>query len=275
MSGPADPAGAAPRGQRLAWYTAAALSAVLVLAAAGWQVRADVGARSGVATGGSAGRAVTALEVDGGGADVTVTPRGDREIGYRADLRWTFKPPSVEESWLGDTLKLSAHCPGEDLGVSGGTGCSVRLAVTVPAGIPLRVSGGSGRVTVSGLAGTVDADMGSGALVLADLRGPLRVRVGAGTLDASGLAVPQADVRAGSGAARLAFAAPPDRVAARLGAGRLELVLPSATRYRVTCRAGAGRCETDEALSDPAAGRTLDLDVDAGHASAVARTPAH
>ncbi|MFF2197917.1 hypothetical protein [Streptomyces sp. NPDC058157] len=273
MSGPADPAGAAPRAQRVAWYTAAALSAVLVLAAAGWQVRADAGARSGVATGGSAGRAVTALEVAGGEADVTVTPRGDRQVGYRAELRWTFKEPSVEESWLGDTLKLTAHCPGEDLGVTGGAGCSVRLAVTVPADIPVRVSGGSGRVTVSGLGGTVDADLGSGALVLADLRGPLRARVGSGTLDASGLAVPQADVRADSGAAKLAFAAPPDRVAGHVGAGRLEITLPTATGYRVTCRAGAGRCEAEDALRDPAAGRTLDLEAGAGRASAVSRTP--
>ncbi|RKT03012.1 hypothetical protein BX286_0932 [Streptomyces sp. 3211.6] len=271
MSGPNGPAAGAGSGPRLAWYTAAALSAVLVVAAAGWQVRADVGAQSATVTGGSAGRTVGALEVVGGESDVTITPRGDGAVGYRADMTWSWSKPAVEESWLGDTLKLTPRCPEGDFGITSGTGCSVRLAVTVPTGMPVRVSGGSGRVTVSGLAGTVDADMGSGALVLAALRGPLRARVGSGTLDASGLAVAQADVRADSGHAKLAFAAPPDRVAGHVGAGRLEITLPTATRYRVTCRAGAGRCETEDALRDPSAGRILDLDAEAGHASAVSR----
>ncbi|MCF3183526.1 hypothetical protein IPZ70_26810 [Streptomyces polychromogenes] len=262
------PAAPVPRGQRLAWYTAAALSAVLVVAAAGWQVRADIGARTSTVTGGSAGRAVTAVEVVGGEADVTVTPRGDQEVGYRAALTWTFEEPSVEESWLGDTLKLSPRCPGEQAGVAIGTGCSVRLAVTVPAGVPVRVSGSSGRVTVSGLAGAVDADMGSGNLVLADLRGPLRARVGSGTLRATGLTAPDADVRADAGHAEVTFAAPPDRVTGHVGAGRLEIGLPTATRYRVSCRAGAGRCETGDALRDPSATRVLDLEAGAGHASA-------
>ncbi|MEU8434819.1 hypothetical protein AB0F18_18245 [Streptomyces sp. NPDC029216] len=273
MNRPAAPqAGPARRRARLAWYTAAALSSVLVLAAAGWQVGTDVGARTRTVTGTSAGRTVNALEVDGGGANVTVTPRGDREVGYRADLTWSFREPEIEESWLGDTLRLTPRCPGDGIGVTGGAGCSVRLAVTVPTGIPVKVSGGSGRVTVSGLAGTVDADVGSGTLVLADLRGPVRARIGSGTLRATGLAAPQADVRADSGHARVGFAAPPDRVTGRVGAGRLEITLPTATRYRVTCRAGMGRCEAEDALRDPSATRTLDLAAEAGHASAGYRT---
>ncbi|MFD8144410.1 hypothetical protein [Streptomyces sp. NPDC059708] len=274
-AGPAGPAGgpvaAGPRGPRLAWYTAAALSAVLVVAAAGWQVRASAAGHTATVTGGSAGRTVSALEVVGGEANVTITPRGDGAVDYGARLTWSFRKPDVEESWLGDTLKLTPRCPGDELGVSGDAGCAVSLAVTVPTGIPVRVSGGSGRVTVSGLAGTVDADMGSGSLVLADLRGSLRARVGSGTLRATGLAGLQADVRADSGHAEVAFAAPPDRVTGRVGSGRLEITLPTATRYRVTCRAGAGRCEAEDALRDPAATRILDLEAEAGHASVASR----
>ncbi|MFH7598894.1 hypothetical protein WDV06_27935 [Streptomyces racemochromogenes] len=271
---PSAPAAPDLRVQRLAWYTAAALSAVLVVVAAGWQVRVNAGARAATVTGGSAGRTVSALEVVGGEADVTITPGGDGAVAYRAEMSWTFRKPDVEESWLGDTLKLVPRCPGDELGISDDVGCSVGLAVTVPSGIPVRVSGGSGRVTVSGLAGTVDADMGSGGLVLADLRGPVRARVGSGTLRATGLTGLQADVRADSGHAQVSFAAPPDRVTGHVGAGRLEVTLPTATRYRVSCRAGAGRCETEEALRDPAAARTLDLEAEAGHAGAVARTTA-
>ncbi|MFF4580479.1 hypothetical protein [Streptomyces sp. NPDC001389] len=270
MSGSAAPAGRAPR---LAWYTAAVLSAVLVVAAAGWQVGVNTGAQTSTVVRDSAGRSVTALEVDGGEADVTITPGGDRTVGYRADLTWSLRKPDIEESWLGDTLRLAPRCPGTEIGITGGIGCSVSLQVTVPAGIPVKVSGGSGRVTVSGLDGAVDADMGSGGLVLADLRGPLRARVGSGTLRATGLTAPQADVRADAGSADVAFAAPPDRVTGRVGAGRLEITLPTATRYRVTCRAGAGRCDTEDALRDPAATRTLDLEAGAGRAGAGFRAP--
>ncbi|MFJ3879070.1 hypothetical protein ACIPW5_16560 [Streptomyces sp. NPDC090077] len=264
MTGPA-PAGGGPR---LAWYTAAALSAALVVAAAAWQVGSGAGVRTGTAVGGSGGRPVTAVEVVAGSADVAVTPRGDGRVGYRADLTWSLEEPEVEESWLGDTLRLTPHCPGGSVTAAAGLGCSVRLAVTVPAGVPLKVSGGTGRISVSGMAATVDAETGPGTLVLADLRGPLRARVGDGTLRATGLTVPQADIRAGAGRAEARFAAPPEQVTARAGAGRLELVLPPDTRYRVGCRAGTGRCEVQDGLDDPSAGRSLDLAVDMGHATA-------
>ncbi|MEU3726807.1 hypothetical protein [Streptomyces sp. NPDC031705] len=259
------------RRQRLAWYTAAALSSVLVLVAAAWQVGTDSGLRSRTVDGGSGGRAVAAVEVVAGASEVSITPRGDRQVGYRADFAWLFEEPAVEESWLGDTLKLTPHCPRDALTLSAGPGCSVRLAVTVPAGIPVRVSGGSGRISVSGLAGTVDAETGSGTLALADLRGPLRARVGSGTLRATGLTVPQADIRAGSGRADARFAAPPEHVTARAGAGRLDLALPPGTRYRVTQRAGPGHCEVEDALDDPSAARTLDIAADSGRAGAAYR----
>ncbi|RST01098.1 hypothetical protein EF910_29350 [Streptomyces sp. WAC07149] len=264
MTGPA----ARGSGQRLAWYTAAALSAALVVSAAAWQAGTGTGVRTGTAVGGSGGRTVTAVEVVAGPSDVSVTPRGDAQVGYRADLAWSFRRPEVEESWLGDTLKLTPHCPDGSPGFAAGAGCSVRLAVTVPAGVPLKVSGGSGRISVSGMAAAVDAETGAGTLVLADLRGPLRARVGDGTLRATGLTVPQADIRAGAGRADARFAAPPEQVTARAGAGRLDIVLPTDTRYRVSCRAGLGRCEAADALNDPAAARALDIAVDVGHATA-------
>ncbi|MFF5703488.1 hypothetical protein ACFY7H_13410 [Streptomyces sp. NPDC012794] len=262
------------RGQRLAWYTASGLSAVLVLTGAAWQVRADAGAHGRTLAGDSGGRAVTALEVVAGASEVAVTPRGDRTVGYRAELTWSSREPVIEESWLGDTLRLTPRCPSGSPTAATGPGCSVRLAVTVPAGMPVKLSAGSGRISVSGLAGTVDAETGSGTLLLADLRGPLRAEVGSGTLRATGLTVPRADIRAGSGRADVRFAAPPEQVTARAGAGRLELVLPTDTRYRVTSRAGAGRCEVEDALNDPTADRTLDIAADAGHARAARRQAA-
>ncbi|UQW99712.1 hypothetical protein [Streptomyces sp. RerS4] len=252
---------------RFAWNCAASLSAVLVIAAATWQVRAFGAVRGSALYGDSAGRTVTAVEIDGGAAEVSVTPRGDGLVGYRARVGWTVREPVIEQTWHGDTLRLTPRCAAV-AGVATDPGCSVRLTVTVPAGIAVKVSGGSGKVSVTGLDGAVDAEVDSGTLTLSALRGPLRAHVGSGELRATGLASPQAEIRADSGRADAAFEAPPDRVTGRVGAGRLLLTLPEEARYRVRSSAGAGRSEVADSLGDPASPRTLDLTAESGHATA-------
>ncbi|MFJ3203992.1 hypothetical protein [Streptomyces sp. NPDC086989] len=256
------------RPQRVAWTVAAALSAVLVLVPAAWQGWAYASTEHGTLSGASGERAVTAVEIEAGGADVRVTPRSDRQVVYQADVRWSLTAPRIEESWLGDTLKLTPRCPGAAGLVESGPGCSVDLDVTVPAGIPVKVTAGSGTVSVSGLAGAVDAEVGAGQLLLTALRGPLRASVGSGSLEASGLTSPQADLRAGAGSAVASFAAPPDRVTARAGAGRVRLTVPTATRFQVTARAGTGRCDVAPGMHDPAAPGRLDISADSGRADA-------
>ncbi|MFD5513644.1 hypothetical protein ACFWIB_38755 [Streptomyces sp. NPDC127051] len=266
MSGGGRPGGSRPR--RTAWIAAAALSAVSVVAPAAWQVWSYAASESGTLSGGSGERPVSALEIDAGGADVRLTPRSDGQVVYRAETRWSVAAPKIEESWLGDTLKLTAHCPAVADLVTSGVGCSVDLGVTVPAGIPVKVTAGSGSVVISGLGGAVDAEVGAGTLRLSALRGPLRASVGAGSLEASGLSSPQAEIRAGAGSAVARFAAPPERVTARAGAGRIRLTVPADTRFRVTAHAGAGRCDVAPGMDDPAAPGRLDISADAGRAEA-------
>ncbi|MGW8776939.1 hypothetical protein ACWGNM_02580 [Streptomyces sp. NPDC055796] len=252
----------------MAWTVVAVLSAVLVAAPAAWQVWSYTSSESGTLSGGSGGRPVSAVEIDAGGADVRLTPRSDGQVAYRAEVRWSLAAPEIEESWLGDTLKLTPHCPAVAEFVSSGAGCSVDLGVTVPAGVPVKVTAGSGTVVISGLGGSVDASVGAGTLRLSALRGPLRASVGSGSLEASGLSSPEAEIRAGAGSAVARFAAPPERVTARAGAGRLRLTVPAETRFRVTARAGAGRCDIAPGMDDPAAPGRLDIAADAGRAEA-------
>ncbi|MDX3535840.1 hypothetical protein PV721_15995 [Streptomyces sp. MB09-01] len=260
------PAPAGP-GQRLAWTVAALLSALLVVAPATWQAWSYGSTRSDTLVGGSGGRPVSALEIVGGDADVTVTPRADRQVGYRATIGWSLKAPTIEESWLGDTLRLTPRCPGEEFWPAAGS-CSVRLGVTVPEGIPVKVTAGSGRVFLSGLGGAVDTEVDSGRVDLVGLRGALRAKVGSGSLRATGLTGPEAEFRVGSGRADAAFVTPPDQVSGRVGSGRLELTVPAATRFRVRCETGSGRCEVPEALHDAGSSRSLDIEAGVGRARA-------
>ncbi|MEU9028861.1 hypothetical protein AB0D46_15270 [Streptomyces sp. NPDC048383] len=55
---------------------------------------------------------MTAVEILGGGAVVTVTPAADRDVAYRARFTDAWTAPTVEESLLGGTLRLTPHCPG-------------------------------------------------------------------------------------------------------------------------------------------------------------------
>ncbi|MFG2877060.1 hypothetical protein ACGFYU_19035 [Streptomyces sp. NPDC048337] len=267
MTAAAPAARARPR-QRTAWITAAILSALLVVAPAAWQTWSYANSQSRVVTGGSDGRPVTALEIVAGGADVVVTPRADQEVGYRAELSWSLKAPVIEESRLGDTLRVTPHCPGEGSWLTAGAGCSVQLWVTVPVGIPVKVTAGSGQVYLSGLGGAVDADIGSGRINLTAVRGPLRARIGSGSLVATGLTSAEADIRVGSGRAAATFLTPPDHVTARADSGRVALTVPAATRFRVTCEATGGRCEVPPGLHDPTSPRTLDMRAAFGRANA-------
>ncbi|MFE3610382.1 DUF4097 family beta strand repeat-containing protein [Streptomyces goshikiensis] len=264
---PAPPAPPRPKHRR-AWTIAALLSAVLVVAPVACQVLGYGVTRSSILYGGSGGRPVTVVEIVAGDANVTVTPRSDQEVGYRAEVRWSLGAPAVEESWLGDSLRLTPRCSDAESLLGANGGCSVNLGVTVPAGIPVKVTAGAGQVALKGLGGSVDVNVGSGALTLTGLRGDLRAEVGSGSLVARDLTSARADVRVGSGRGEAVFLTPPERVTARAGSGRVRLTLPAAARFRVACEVGSGRCEVPEALRDPGAARVLDMAANSGRIQA-------
>ncbi|MFD7262737.1 hypothetical protein [Streptomyces sp. NPDC059874] len=269
MRGPDAPRPERPRRRhRRAWALAALLGALLVLTPVAWQAWSYRAQQSRVLQGGSDGRRVSALEIVSGDAHVTVAPRGDQQVGYRAEVSWSLKAPTIEESWLGDTLRLTSHCPGEGFWIGTGAGCSVQLGITVPADIPVKVTAGSGRVSLSSLGGTVDAEIDSGRLDITGLRGALRAKVGSGRLHGADLTSPQADIRVGSGRAVASFTAPPDQVTGKVDSGRLALTVPVATTFRVTCEVGVGRCEVPDPLREGSSPRTLDLRAGSGRAAA-------
>ncbi|MFD7031053.1 hypothetical protein ACFWAR_23765 [Streptomyces sp. NPDC059917] len=261
--------GAHPRPRhRTAWTVAAALSAVLIVAPGAWKLWNQQAGESGVLRGGSGGRTVTALEIDAGAASVTVSPRADQQVAYRADVLWSSGRPEIEESWLGGTLRLTPHCPGVDGRLRAGPGCTVDLGVSVPADLPVKVTGDSGKVDISGLGGAVDVEIGSGPVRLTALRGPLRAVVGSGSLEAAALTSPEADIRTGTGSAVARFLTPPGRLTARADSGTVQVTVPEATRFQVAGRVGSGSLEVAREMRDPAAPGHLDLAVESGRAQA-------
>ncbi|MBT2471480.1 DUF4097 family beta strand repeat protein [Streptomyces sp. ISL-66] len=268
----ATPAGAAPPPRpkrRLPWILAALLGAVFVVLPAAWQAGAYGATRTATLHGGSAGHPVSALRIaGGGGANITVRPRGDQQVGYRAEVAWSHEKPVIEESWQDGTLTLTPRCPDEDSWLTGGLSCSVQLGIGVPANLPVTVTATSGRIDIGGLGGPVDARVDSGQVQLTGLRGAVRARAGSGRVVATALTAPEIALVIGSGLATVDFVAPPQKVTADIGSGRLALTVPDATTFRVAQQTGSGRIDLGPGLAEPASPRTLDLTVGSGRVDA-------
>ncbi|MFJ5547384.1 hypothetical protein [Streptomyces sp. NPDC093225] len=261
-------AGRAPRRARTAWYAVAAVSAALVLVpVASWAVSRQARHQEALA-GGSGAQRVRAVEIEVDDASVSVTPGSGGAVDYRGTARWFGQRPTVEQSLLGDVLRLTARCSDGGLPLVVGPGCSLDLAVTVPKGVPVRVESASGPIGLSGLTGPVDARSASGEVRLYGLGGPVRAEVGSGTVRATALTSAQAEVRVGSGSAVVGFAAPPGSVTGTADSGSLHVTLPPGVRYRVRCTAGSGTCTVSDALRDPRAAGVLRLSADSGSADA-------
>ncbi|MFG2818785.1 DUF4097 family beta strand repeat-containing protein [Kitasatospora sp. NPDC048365] len=151
------------------------------------------------------------IEVVGGGDAVSVTERQE----YRGAA------PQTRHRVEDGTLTLSYSC-GD---------CSVDYRVRVPEGTVVRLSSSTGDVRVSGLAGAVDAQTGTGSVEASGL-GPASVRLESGT----------GDVVA-------SFRAAPREVTASSSTGDVRVVVPGGQPYAVDADSGAGDVRVDLARS--------------------------
>ncbi|MFJ3907728.1 DUF4097 family beta strand repeat-containing protein [Streptomyces vinaceus] len=179
--------------------------------------------------------AVTAVEVkDARSGSVEVVPGTGpgvtvrRTVHYRGDTR-----PEPGQRVSGGVLTFTDGCPGP---------CRIDYRLEVPASAAVALASGSGRITVTGVAGA-DLSSSSGDVRADRVTGPLRVRTSSGSVTATALTAPTADLRASSGEARLAFAKPPARVTARSGSGTVTLTVPRAP-YEITAATASGTRDT-------------------------------
>jgi hypothetical protein len=158
--------------------------AVIVTGAAGWASGAvtvfsrQVSYRVAVnvpATGGH-------VSVTAENADITLGSGADGQIRVRGTLRGSFVRPTF--SWQSTAAGLALHSQCQvPVGV-----CSLRYAITAPAGLPVAVTDSSGNLNASGMRGTVTLSDGSGDLGASGLAGNIRLDNGSGNITASGLA---------------------------------------------------------------------------------------
>lgn len=117
---------------------------------------------------------------------------------------------------------------------------SISYEIVVPAGTEVLSHTGSGSMTISGVAGPVEAKTGSGRITLTDIGASVNARSGSGIIQADNIAG-AFEAHTGSGNVRLTQVAPGD-VVVTVGSGGANLhgVVGS-----LRVKAGSGRVEID------------------------------
>ncbi|MCX4551239.1 hypothetical protein OG204_10915 [Streptomyces sp. NBC_01387] len=252
-------AAAHPRRRHGIWTAVAILSALFLLAPLSIEAWAQLARQSSSETSTETvdQHPVRAIEVDSGSSEVSVSAGTGHEVRMHQELIWSLRRPTVDRSWVGDTLRVRTRCDGTLALTS--LGCSVRLDLTVPAGVGVRVVSGSGPVRLSGLTGPVDLSAGSGEVQLYGVTGPVRGRTGSGVIRGVALSSKTVDVQAGSGVVKLEFASPPTELTGKVGSGTFAAIVPLGSRYRVRGGTDSGGWAVGKGIGDPSSDRLIDV----------------
>jgi hypothetical protein len=247
--------GPGPR-HRGIWLTVALLTAAVVFAptavsAYSWLIQQTA------TTSWSATHAVSAVDVTVDGGDVNVRPGGQGAVSVDATLTWDIQRPIVRESWLGDSLVVSASCPGHSAFAA--HDCGTSLDIKVPAATSVTVTARSGGISVADISGEVRAQTMSGDIALEGTAGALWAHAVSGTVSAQAIASPQADVGTKSGDVSLQFAAPPQRVVSDVISGDTSILVPQAGGYLITGRTVSGQRNIDSALENGTSTRMINV----------------
>ncbi|GAA2413895.1 hypothetical protein GCM10010191_24670 [Actinomadura vinacea] len=201
-------------------------------------------------------RPITDVEIDAGGARVTVGPGRSGQVRVFKRLTWAFSRPRVEQIWAGEVLLVRFTCDG-DKGVYPDLECGADLDLRIPPGARVRARIGSGEFRVRGISGDLRLEAGSGLLDMADVNGRVWARSGSGEITGTDLAATELEAEVGSGRIGLGFAAPPSRVKASAGSGEVRVTVPRGSYYRVGLEGGTGSARVDPALGDRSSPREI------------------
>lgn len=151
---------------------------------------------------------ITSLVVSGEVGSISVTGSQRATTSVTARLYYTTIPPTLIRSLSGSTLTLGYSCPIE-------VSCGVSFDVQVPRDAAVQAIDGAGGISLSGLAGKIDASDETGAISAANITsGSVTLWTDTGGISASLLA-------------------PPTALQANANVGAIDIGLPASDSYRV------------------------------------------
>lgn len=187
-------------------------------------------------------------------------PSGDGVVVERR-LHWNRAKPVIHEAWQGDTLTVTAECPGSQMIRE----CTVDYIVDLPPSASVDIGVSSGDIRLEGMAGGAQVTTSSGDITLKDIAGEARLSSTSGDIQVRGLAGDSLDVRATSGDLALtglsvktvkasatsgdidaAFTAAPTTVDATSTSGDMTITMPrSEMAYKVRMQTSSGDTDSD------------------------------
>jgi hypothetical protein len=145
---------------------------------------------------------------------VTITGSDRDSVAVTERVSYRGYPPVTIRSLGGGVLTLSYHCRSGD--------CGVAYDIEVPRWLSVRVDAGTAPVSLTGLAGQVDATSDVGDIHGEDLSGTV------------------AHLRTGVGSIRASFRSAPSHLSANADTGGVTLLVPGAPGYDVAASADVG-----------------------------------
>lgn len=212
--------------------------------------------------------------------DIRLDASTGDEVGYRAELVWSFDRPRVQASRNGDVLELSADCDRALVGW-----CDIDFEIAVPAGVVVEASTSAGDVQASGLderatlhsssgdvhaeemAGPLELSTSSGDVDAVEVSGDVAMRTSSGDVDGVSLGGDRVEARTSSGDVTLDFVDSPLEVSAQTSSGDATVTVPEEAdiEYRVDVESDSGD-DTNDVASDPSAARTITARTHSGDA---------
>jgi len=161
----------------------------------------------------------------------------------------------------GDRLVVEGTCP-----ILLSDWCNVSFTIEVPSDLAVTAETDSGRVTVTDIAGDVEASSDDGRIELARIEGDVVLHSDNGSVTATGIRrASRAEATSDNGGVRLEFLDSPDDVVATSDNGSVDVVIPDdgAIAYKVDAESDNGTVSFP-VRTDPDGDRTITAQSDNG-----------
>jgi hypothetical protein len=256
-----DPTANSPRVRR-AWLIGASLVTVPVLLFGATQVASALAheERTEVSEFDAAG--LRGVDIDNAAGSIRIVGVEDADtvtVNARISDGWRSTGHDVRRE--GDRLMIEGSCP-----VFLSDWCNVRYTIEVPSDLAVVAAADNGRVTVTDIAGDVEASSDNGRVELARIEGNVALHSDNGSVTATELRrASRAEATSDNGDVRLEFLDPPDDVVARSDNGSIEVVLPDTGElYQVDAHSDNGTVSTGGVGTRPGSDRAITADSDNG-----------
>jgi Toastrack DUF4097 len=207
-------------------------------------------------------RGLQTVDIDNAAGSVRVVGVEDADtvtVTARISDGWRSTGHDVRRE--GDSLMIEGTCPGflSDW-------CNVRYTIEMPSDLAVAAGADNGRVTVTDIAGDVEASSDNGRIELARIEGNVVLHSDNGSVTATGIRrASRAEATSDNGDVRLEFLDPPDDVVATSDNGSIEVVIPDAgaIAYKVDAESDNGTVSLP-IRTDPDGDRTITATSDNG-----------